>query len=64
MCVRLLGTLFHDHPPKLAEEGVAVHRASFSKSALHFGRKNLATSSGVPTVEDYVNVSMVGKALF
>ena len=55
---------FHDHPPHLPEQSVDVHRAPSSQSAVHFRRYNLPTSFGVPSVEDYINVGVIGKTVF
>jgi len=48
----------------LPEQGVDVHRAPSSQSAVHFRRYNLPTSLGVPSVEDYINVGVIGTTDF
>jgi hypothetical protein len=60
----LFGSLLHDHPPNLLEEGVDVDRAPFLHSAVHFGRESLPTSLVPSSVEDYVDVGIVGEARF
>jgi hypothetical protein len=61
--LRLVGSPFDDHPPKLSEKGVDLQGPPILEPTIRIGRQNEPTTLAMSSVKDHVNVGITGKAL-